>query len=325
MPSVQLYNNNHQCRFGLVNTRSIRNKTEQFLHHAVTEDLDFCIVTETWLKSSDQYELASLSPPGYGFLNFERESRTGGGIGIFFKGNIIVHPIKNGELASLEFVQIHVSIGKFKITVVGIYRPPFSRQHPVTKAVFFEEFGDFISEIFLTSDRCIIVGDFNIHINKPDDADATALHDLLNAFSLNQLVCMPTHTSGNIFDLVLVRDSCDFTTRCVGTDFFISDHSFVHCTLSTCKPVLEHKNIKIRKLKYINEDAFVSDLKDALNTVKKQTNLHDLIDKYDSCLSKVLDQHAPVISKKVTIRPKVPWFDNDAKMHKNNCRIAERR
>ncbi|KAK6168846.1 hypothetical protein SNE40_020018 [Patella caerulea] len=31
-----LYDNNHHCRFGLVNARPIRNKTDQFVHHVVS-------------------------------------------------------------------------------------------------------------------------------------------------------------------------------------------------------------------------------------------------------------------------------------------------
>ena len=74
-----------------------------------------------------------------------------------------------------------------------------------TTQVFFEEFGDFISEIFLSRSRCLFVGDFNIHVNDPEDADA-ALNDLFNTFSLSQMVSMPTHTSGNTLDWFLVRD-----------------------------------------------------------------------------------------------------------------------
>ena len=48
-------------QFGNVNTRSIRNKTAEFLHHALDSRLDVCTVTETWLNDHDTVSLASLS------------------------------------------------------------------------------------------------------------------------------------------------------------------------------------------------------------------------------------------------------------------------
>ena len=49
--------------------------------------------------------------------------------------------------------------------------------------------------IFLSRSRCLFVGDFNIHLNYPEDADAAALNDLFNGFSLSQMVSMPTHNT----------------------------------------------------------------------------------------------------------------------------------
>jgi hypothetical protein len=138
------------CKFGLVNTRSIRNKTNQFLHIAVTEDLDFCLVVESWLKDNDAMELTSLKPPGYGFENIERKNRNGGGIGIFFKENVNVKIIKSGELTSFEFTEVSVNIGDFQCCVIVVYRPPYSEQHPVTTTVFYEEFSEFVGDTIMT-------------------------------------------------------------------------------------------------------------------------------------------------------------------------------
>ena len=43
IPTEITYDNNQQCKFALVNTGSIRNKIDEFLHYVITEDLDFCI------------------------------------------------------------------------------------------------------------------------------------------------------------------------------------------------------------------------------------------------------------------------------------------
>ena len=47
-------------QFGNVNTRSIRNKTAEFLHHVLDSRLDVCTVTETWLNDHDTVSLALI-------------------------------------------------------------------------------------------------------------------------------------------------------------------------------------------------------------------------------------------------------------------------
>lgn len=47
LPAVSTFDNNRQSKFGLVNARSIRNKANLLVHYAISENLDFCIVTET--------------------------------------------------------------------------------------------------------------------------------------------------------------------------------------------------------------------------------------------------------------------------------------
>ena len=98
-----VYDNNNKCKLGLVNARSLRNKINQFIHYSITEDLDICFITETWLKDTDTVEIASLLPPGYDFINFERKKRVGGGIGTFYKSEILATPIKSGELPDTHF------------------------------------------------------------------------------------------------------------------------------------------------------------------------------------------------------------------------------
>ena len=60
LPSMIVHDNNNECKLGLVNARSLRNKINQFIHYSITEDLDICFITETWLKDTDTVEIASL-------------------------------------------------------------------------------------------------------------------------------------------------------------------------------------------------------------------------------------------------------------------------
>ena len=70
----------------------------------------------------------------------------------------------------------------------------------------------------LSSERfLLIVGDMNIHVDVPDDADAIKFLDLLNCMGLTQHVTTPTHRSG--------QDS--FVQTSSISDSFLSDHCTV--------------------------------------------------------------------------------------------------
>ena len=288
LPSMTVYDNNNECKLGLVNARSLRNKINQFIHYSITEDLDICFITETWLKDTDTVEIASVRPPGYDFINFERKKRVGGGIGTFYKSEIQATPIKSGELVSFEYAQIQFKINFFKIDIVVIYRPPYSEQHPISVNVFMEEFGDFVSDVFLNCNRCCFVGDFNLHVNNPFDVDSQSFNDLLNSFCLNQIVTVPTHTSGNTLDLVLVQENSDFEIFNEQSEFHLSDHSFVLFNISTKRPRLVRKETKFRKLKAIDDSLFQHDLKHLFSELQEICELEEIVSAYDKGLTDIL-------------------------------------
>ncbi len=59
--------------------------------------------------------------------------------------------------------------------LVTVYRPPGHHTD------FIKEFGDFLSELVLATDKVLIVGDFNIHIDNEKDALGSAFIDILNS------------------------------------------------------------------------------------------------------------------------------------------------
>ena len=76
----------------------------------------------------------------------------------------------------------------------------------------------------LSSERfLLIVGDMNIHVDVPDDADAIKFLDLLNCMGLTQHVTTPTHRSGqdSFVQTSLLSDHCtvlsELTLRMLAT------------------------------------------------------------------------------------------------------------
>ena len=70
-----------QLRAGLLNVRSVRNKTGAIYDHTIEENLDIFVFTETWLTDYDCSVIAKLTPAGYAFKHTTRDNRRGGGDG----------------------------------------------------------------------------------------------------------------------------------------------------------------------------------------------------------------------------------------------------
>ena len=53
-----------------------------------------------------------------------------------------------------------------------VYRPPYSEEHRVPVDVFLAEFPEYLESLLLCKEKLLIMGDFNIHVNVPQDSDA---------------------------------------------------------------------------------------------------------------------------------------------------------
>lgn len=313
-------------RFANVNARSVKNKTASIVDHVLGRKIDVCVITETWLKDKDTVSIAALSPPGYSFKSFPRQSnRLGGGTGVMFNNNFKVSLVDGGEKRSFEFSEWNFIGTNRTIKTVAVYRPPYSQAHPVSPSVFFEEFSTFLESIVMCSEVLLITGDFNFHLDDSSDGDAKKFIDLLETFGLIQHVMVPTHTSDHILDLLISRASNDINIRSVQTTFYISDHCFVECSLSIPRPNLTMKEIQFRKMKQINLEAFKTDITSSNLCNVPWSSLDDLVECYDVTLSRILEKHAPLQRRVVVVRPRVPWFNEELKHLKAKRRKLEKK
>ena len=105
---------------------------------------------------------------------------------------------------------------------------------------------------------------------------------------------------------------------------YFSDHAAVICKLSVVKPLQTMKHAEYSKLKSID----ITKLKE--NICKSQlyqnppNDLNTLFDCYNTTLRSLLDDHAPVCSRRVSTRPKPPWFNDDIIQARRDRRKAER-
>eukprot|EP00795_Rhopilema_esculentum_P016057 gene16057-7404_t len=280
---------------------------------------------KTWLNENDCVIRHDICPDGYVIKDQPRGNRRGGGTGVLCLKALRPEKISVGQTRSFEYSKYAVRFDGKKFFIHVIYRPPYSERNPVSTNVFFEEFTDYLEGSVVCVEPIIISGDFNIHVDISKDPDAERFLALLESIGLENHVFIQTHESGHALDLLITRKDCDFSLGSPITDFYISDLSFVKCTINVSKPELEVKDIVFRKLKSINADAFKNDIEVSELCSRDFTDLDELVTCYNATLTELIDKHAPEPRKRITVRPKQPWFSNNLAKLKRERRKLERK
>ena len=102
----------------------------------------------------------------------------------------------------------------------------------------------------------LLLGDFNIHLDKQDVTDTIFFQDFLDLFRLINHIKQPMHTSSHILDLVISQPEFCQTVRTVELGHYLSDHCFTHVSLLVDRLIPARKNIKYQKIKSIDHNAF---------------------------------------------------------------------
>ena len=84
------------------------------------------------------------------------------------------------------------------------------------------------------------------------------------------------------------------------------------------KPHAPKEKITYRQIKNININELASDVEANLND--GQVLVYDYVCHYNKVLSTILDKHAPLKSKAVVLREKVPWLTEEILAAKRNKR-----
>ena len=149
--------------------------------------------------------------------------------------------------------------------------------------------------------------------------------DLLETFGLSHHVMVPTHTCGHSLDLIISISSHDIRVASPRTTVLLLDHLFVECELNISNPNLSVTEVRLRKLKQIDVNAFKEDIMSYRLCGTALSCDDDLARSYEAILSHLLDVHAPLKSRVMIVRPKVLWFNDCLKKLKATSRKLERK
>ena len=216
---------------GLLNPWSVCNKANSIHDFIVDHKLDALALTETWLKGDerDNVTIQELLPPGYKICQQARANR-GGGVAIIYHSRLnIQNTPALHQYTSFEAIECDI-VSSQPVKLIVLYKPPPSPNNGLTHNLFITQFTDYLELYIATTKQLVLLGDFNIHINKTDDRDAVEFNNLLDQFGLVQHVCDATHRGG---DTPSTLSSLDHRTQLYKTPMLKTTVSLI-ITLFSC-------------------------------------------------------------------------------------------
>ena len=315
------------CKVISWNVRSILNehKLQNVLQILDDNDIQVACLTETWFDGQNGTFTANIKSAGYEIKHATRDNKGGGGAAILYKRTMNIKPgeANSNKYASFEFSYCVINNSQVKLLLICIYR----RQEVPCKT-FCEEFEKFMDAVFHKGDITIVVGDFNVWIDVEDDIDTRRLLTLMNAYGLNQLIKVPTHVAGHTLDHVYVNEQqISFTCNVLEKQGELSDHLPTIFEVPYGESERKTETISFRKLKDINIDNLRNELKGVYENLQftETTNFETDYNLYRVASEKVIDKHAPVVTKKVSQNVAVPWADTEFKEARRERRRLEKK
>ena len=302
----------------VINAQSIcspSGKTEDFIDHITGGQVDLCAVTETFLTEQNNVTRVTLHPSGYAFKDQPRSNGDArGGTGIFHRESFHVCKLTHGEKSSFEYSEWHVSWHNYCVRLCIVYHQPYSASHPITDATFMHDFESYLDTIVLVDEMLCITGDFNLHIDEPTDTYGCLVNH----------ITFPTHLAGHTLDLVITRNNQEMELRSIKPGYFLSDHCFVCVEIVIARPEVQNKTLSYCKIKSIDKPSFAIELESICKDLLQIDDLNELAAQCNCRPLSLLDRHAPVTTKTLSVHPKVPWFSPTINNLKQERRKVER-
>ena len=171
--------------------------------------IDLGVLTETWLSDTEADQVwlqcSSLNNDDIKCVMANRQGRRGGGLVLISKDRYKIVSLGAGQLQSFQFAKWRIRLKHTMLMVLEIYNPPYSDQSQTPNLDFSDNFTDWIAEHTTNDTNVIILGDFDLHVNNPNDDNAMNFIETNQSLALEQHFIFPTDTSGNTLDLVLTE------------------------------------------------------------------------------------------------------------------------
>ena len=322
-------------KFGFGNIQSLKNKDNLLRDYLNREDIGVFLVIETWFKSDSESLLriqgSVLNTNNYKIAVANRESGLrGGGLALIHKDTLDCKLIDKGQLHTFEYAHWNVLGHKMTLSLMAVSHPPPSANHRHTVNEFITEFVNFlVDKLSNFMGDLIIAGDFNVHVNDVENADARQFLDTMEALGFDQLVDFHTHKSGNILDLMFTCIGNKIKCRNIKSDGFISDHCLIQSQLdlaqNSCRLVHQStRNFQDVEFESFWNDAGLEDMSKPVCVNCVNANLEEFLNTCNVKITQSLDKHAPFRKFKKKVRPRRIWISDELQVQRGIVRNRER-
>ena len=275
------------------------------MEHLLDSDPSFVFLTETWLKTNRNNVTALVKEYEYELVHNirkNREKENGGGVGILLKTNIKYKRIDQKQFTSFEHIVVKLHLeDSSSLLLVSIYRVLF-----VSVTVFLDEIVKLFEMLVTLKDNIVLAGDINIHMDE-DSLYPTKFKDILDTFNITQHVHFPTHIQGHTLDIIATFGEHPTISSVKSNENDVSHHYLIGFHISVKPKVKQEKEITYRKLKEIDPERFNADILEKLDITLE--SFGDNVKRYNEVLNEIINEHAPVKTRRIKIVPNAPWFD----------------
>ena len=313
---------------GLHNLRSLNNKVDEIIELRKENAIDVLFLVETW-HDADSVCLSRLRSAGLEVLDRPRprqkkeslNTNHGGIAAVSVPGVSLVQQSCKTKPTTFEHLCMRITSGGYSCTALLVYRTG-----PIP-LLFFHELSSVLEAFSTRNEPVYLVGDLNIHLERPDDRCTKLFTDVLSAHCLISCCNRPTHDKGGALNVIATR-ACDRPSSIDVTFTGLSDHRLLTWPAPLCKPIPVYTVTTTRPWRKLNTSAFQSALvaSDLCSPTKwKFLDVDCLALMFENTITSILDELIPFKKSKCRRRPSDPWFDSECRQAKRALRKAERR
>ena len=253
--------NSNNIRIATINVRSVKNKQQQIVETTELENLDFFMLTETWLKNTDEdkawINTSDLYNNNLRIDTVSRTTRQADGIALLHRKEYSTTRLKtNLQLDTIEHGVWSTTVRNKKLTLAGIYHPPIGSWKSNMHTKFLNEVSKLIQLLMTNYTNLVLLGDFNIHTQDMENLDSITYNDTMEVLRLQQHIDKPTHKFGNTLDLIYTESLGRVRVIHSFKGSFISDHKVVGVELEIRKQLEKCQSTKHRNYKDFNLNNF---------------------------------------------------------------------
>jgi hypothetical protein len=114
-----------------------------------------------------------------------------------------------------------------------------------------------------------------------------------------------TRSDGLNIDKILVQDES------------LSDHFPVCFQLPLPKPRWERKKVTFRSYRKIDQQELKDDIRNSELITSPANTASELTEQFHDTMTELMEKHAPLITKTITVKPHTPWYNSFVNVVKN--------